>query len=185
MLAEHVVSPGARALRPHSSLLRTGVLAALALVVPTFALAYWITVPAGTGWVTAVALTLTIACLAFLGVQLRHISVVVSPEGVVERSFLGHVNGISNEEIGAVHLLEVYHENALDTVPNLFICDREGAVRVRLRGQYWSRESMETVADVLDQPLHYGDDAVTLAELRSSRPEWLYWFERVPVLQWL
>jgi hypothetical protein len=43
---------------------------------------------------------------------------------------------------------------------------------------------MEDVADVLDRPMVSPAESVTLSEMRSTQPEWLYWFERIPLLAW-
>ena len=185
MLSEQVITTGASVLRPHRHLLVNGVIATLALTTPVFAVAYWLTIPTGSWpWVLALHV-LTAIVVVLLVLRFRRTTVTVSPAGVRERGFLGQVNEISNTEIGSICLIEIYRDNALDTQPNLFVLDRSGAVRVRLRGQYWSRAIMEDVADVLDRPVVNVSDTITLSEMRSARPEWLYWFERVPLLSWL
>ncbi|WP_033372131.1 hypothetical protein [Humibacter albus] len=174
-----------RVLRPHRHLLISGILAGLALTTPVFAVAYWLTVHVGT-WpiVFGVHLLAVVVALLFV-VRYRRTRVVVSPYRVREYGFLGHVSEISNSDIGALHMVELYRDNELDTQPNLFILDRSGTARIRLRGQYWSRSDMEDLAETLDRPIATPAEPITLSELRSSRPEWLYWFERLPVATWL
>lgn len=185
MLSEQVITTGTRVLHPHRQLLVNGVIATLALTTPVFAVAYWLTIPKDT-WPWVVTLhVLTAVVVLLLILRFRRTSVTVSPRGVRERGFLGQVNEISNDEIGTICLIELYRDNTLDTQPNLFVLDREGEVRVRLRGQYWPRSTMEDVAEVLDRPIVNVSDSITLSEMRSSRPEWLYWFERVSLLSWL
>lgn len=185
MLSEQVMAGQTHVLRPHRHLLASGVIAALALTTPLFAVAYWLTIGAGT-WPVTVAVHLLVIVLAVLAVlQFRRTTVVVSPAGVRERGFLGRVTRLSADEIGSLRLVEIYRDNALDTQPNLFILDDAGTVRMRLRGQYWSRTDMEEIAEVLDRPLISPEESVTLSELRSAQPGWLYWFERVPLLTWL
>jgi hypothetical protein len=171
-------------LRPRRQLLGTGLLALTALIAPVFAIVLWFTIPAGTAWIALLALAV-IAVGVLTGVLLfTRTLLTVSSDRVAERGMLGRVSRVGNAEIGSLVMVELYRDNTLDTQPNLFICDRSGAVRIRLRGQYWTRESMEAVAEVLERPIDYAHDVVTLAELRTTRPEWLYWFERVRPLSW-
>ncbi|HEY0259748.1 MAG TPA: hypothetical protein VGC18_07850 [Lacisediminihabitans sp.] len=174
-----------RVLRPHRHLLASGLIAALALTTPVFAVAYWLTIGSGR-WPVIVAVHVLVAVIALLLVlRYRRTLVTVSPEGIRERGFLGPSAEIANVEIGSLCLVEICRDNTPDTQPNLFVLDRQGVARMRLRGQYWSRADMEAIAEVLDRPLAGPSDAVTLSEMRSTRPEWLYWFERVSLLGWL
>jgi hypothetical protein len=184
VISEQVMTTGTHVLRPHRHLLSSGVVAVLALTTPLFAVAYWLTIGAGT-WPFVVAAHVLVAVLTAIAVlQYRRTTIVVSPQGIRERGFLGRVAEIPNGEIGALCLVELYRDNALDTQPNLFVLDTAGVPRIRLRGQYWSRAVMENVAEVLDRPLVGSDDSVTLSEMRTTRPGWLHWFERTPLLSW-
>lgn len=179
---EQVAAPSARILLPHRQLLTHGVTAVLALTTPVFAVLYWLTIPRG-GWpvVLSVQLAVLTACgllvLGFLGT-----AITVSPSGMRERGFFGGVREVPTHRVGSILLIEVYRDSALDTQPNLFVCASEGTLLVRMRGQYWSRENMELVADTLDLPVKTITRSLTLGELRRSRPDLLYWFERFPVV---
>jgi hypothetical protein len=184
VLSEQVMTTETHVLRPHRHLLSSGLIAALALTTPLFAVAYWLTIGAGT-WPIVLAVHVLVAVIAVLAVlQFRRTRVLVSPQGIWERGFLGRVSSIADDEIGSLCLLELYRDNALDTQPNLFVLDLSGVPRIRLRGQYWSRADMEELADVLDRPLVSPADSVTLSEMRSTQPGWLYWFERIPLFAW-
>jgi len=185
VLSEQVMTTETHVLRPHPHLLSSGLIAALALTTPLFAVAYWLTIGAGT-WPIVLAVHVLVAVIAVLAVlQFRRTRVLVSPQGIWERGFLGRVSAISDDDIGSLCLVELYRDNALDTQPNLFVLDASGVPRIRLRGQYWSRADMEELADVLDRPLVSPADSVTLSEMRSTQPGWLYWFERIPLFAWL
>lgn len=185
MLFEQVMTTETHVLRPHRHLLSSGVIAALALTTPVFAVAYWLTIGNG-GWPVTLGVHALVALLALIAVlRFRRTAVMVSPEGVRERGFLGRITEIANRDIGSLCLVELYRDNALDTQPNLFILDLHGMPRVRLRGQYWSRADMEELAEVLDRPLAIPSDSITLSEMRSAHPGWLYWFERIPLLTWM
>jgi hypothetical protein len=85
--------------------------------------------------------------------------------------------------VGQVLLLDLYQGGStLDTHPQLFIRGHDGRLLLRMRGQFWSRESMERVAEEFDVPLTMTPNSMTLSELRRKTPELLYWFERFPRL---
>jgi hypothetical protein len=184
VISERVMTTGVHVLRPHRHLLSSGVIAALALTTPLFAVAYWLTISAGTWPYVAIAHVLVAVALLFAVLQYRRTTLIVSADGIRERGFLGRVTELPNSEIGTLCLVELYRDNALDTQPNLFILDTTGSPRVRLRGQYWSRMVMEDVAEVLDRPLIGSTESITLSEMRTIRPGWLYWFERTPFFSW-
>jgi hypothetical protein len=179
---EYFAATDMHVLRPHRHLLTHGVSAVLALTTPVFAVLYWLTIPVG-GW--PVVLIMQVAVLlvfALLIVGYFGTSIAVSPDGLRERGFFGRARVTPRARIDSILLIEVYRDAALDTQPNLFVCDADGALLVRMRGQYWSRENMEYVADTLDLPVEAITRSLTLGELRRSRPDLLYWFERFPVV---
>lgn len=167
-------------LRPHRHLFSRGVLAIFALTTPVFAVVYWLTIPSGP-W----PIVLIVHCLVLLATLLGLIAffdtlIKLGPRSVTERGFFGRVHTVESSQVGSVILLDLYESNALDTNPQLFVSDKGGKRMLRMRGQFWSRESMETVIDTLDHPVTVPPEAMTISELRRSSPELLYWFERRP-----
>jgi hypothetical protein len=112
----------------------------------------------------------------------RGASVLVSASGIRERGFFGRTRSTPLDAIGSILLLEIYRDSALDTQMQLFVCDREGRMLLRMRGLFWSRDDMDTVIESLDVPIEVVDGTFTMADLRRTRPELLYWFERFPRL---
>jgi hypothetical protein len=47
-----------------------------------------------------------------------------------------------------------------------------------MRGRFWSPAMMDRVAEILGTEESVRTDPVTLAELRQTDPNLLYWFER-------
>lgn len=186
---EHDVSEPALAdtahmytLRPHPHLFRQGITAVIALTTPVFAVLYWMSLQ-NDRWPIVLAVHLAVATLTGLLV-LGYVgaSIQVSSTGIRERGFFGRVRTSPVEQIGNILVLEIYRDSALDTQPQLFICDREGRLLLRMRGMFWSRTDMDTVIDELDVPIDVADGTFTMADLRRTRPELLYWFERLPRL---
>jgi hypothetical protein len=166
------------ALRPHGDLLKQASFAFLALVTPLSAALYWLTIPNGP-WL-AVLIAQGVATVAFgwgLIAWLRT-EIWVDRKAVSERGFFGRSSTVPVSEIARVVMLELYQSGALDTHPQLFLVDASGCVLVRMRGQFWSRAAMETVADTLGKPVERVPQSVTLRDLNRARPELLHWFER-------
>jgi hypothetical protein len=184
---EHEVSENAfpttahaHELRPQPHLLRQGITACIALTTPVFAVLYWMSLQNGQ-WPTVLAVHLAVAlltvlfALGYLGASVR-----VSASGIRERGFFGRTRTTPIDAVGSILLLEIYRDSALDTQPQLFVCDRDGRLLLRMRGMFWSRSDMDTVIESLDVPIEVADGTFTTADLRRTRPELLYWFERFP-----
>jgi hypothetical protein len=168
----------AHVLRPHGHLLRQSTLSILAFFAPVFAVLYWLTVPLDE-WVPVLIAQLIVMLAAILGiVGFLRTCVWVDDTGISERGFFGQVTSFPAEQVASVVVLELYQSGAIDTHPQLFVTDADGQLLVRMRGQFYSRGAMETVADELGAPVVRVPDPMTLTELNRLRPELLYWFER-------
>jgi len=177
---EKVVAQQRTLLRPHSHLFTRGLIALLALTTPVFAVLYWLTIPDGEwplvlGLHVLVVTAAALAVLAFFGTTIQF-----TAGGVRERGFFGRTREVGHGTVGAAILIDLYESSTLDTQPQLFITDKNGRVLIRMRGQFWALNDMERVAEELDVPITKRAESVTLAELRRTSPELLYWFERFP-----
>ncbi|MGY4859375.1 hypothetical protein [Cryobacterium sp. AP23] len=165
-------------LRPHGHLLRQTTLSILAFFAPVFAVLYWLTIPLGEWGPVAIAQALVMigAGIGIFG-YLRT-CIWVDETGITERGFFGRMTNFSRDQVASVVVLELYQSGAIDTHPQLFVTGADGQLLVRMRGQFYSRGAMETVADELGAPVVRVPDPMTLTELNRLRPELLYWFER-------
>lgn len=171
-----------RLLRPHSYLLRRGLIACVVSLTPIFIVLYFITIPDGP-WVIVVAtqavatLAVTLACSGYFAVAIW-----VGPGVIAERGFFGRKTRFETSGIGSIMLAHTYSSPDLTPIPQLFVCDHEGKSLVRMRGQFWPRETMDAVIEALPVPVTVDDDPVSIADLRHDFPGLLYWFERHPIL---
>lgn len=169
---------GIRPLRPLPSLLRRGVLAAVAFLAPVFAALYFLTIPDG-AWPAIVGAQFVVSLVFVLAVvTYKRVSIWVDPTGITERGFFGRLTRLPTADIGSILLVHTYHGGSADTLPQLFLCDAHGNQVIRLRGQFWSIRDMATVCETLDVPLTELGESVTMKELLSLYPGLLYWFER-------
>jgi hypothetical protein len=171
-----------RRLRPLRGLFRQGIFAVVAFLTPVFGVLYFFTIPSGT-W-PAVAATQAVATLLVVVavVLYRRVAIWVEPGGIVERGFFGRTTRICAASIGSIVLVQTYVGAGAETVPQLFVADTDGTQVVRMRGQFWSLESMRTVSEVLDVPVVDLDQSLTAKELLQQYPGLLYWFERRPIV---
>ena len=164
--------------RPHAHILRQYTLAAAACMVPLLGLLYWLALsPVAWAYLLLVALLVPIV-LAIGYVSHKRAFILISPAGITERGFFGQLHVIPTSVVGSIITLELYRSGSLDTQPQLFVIDAEGHLLLRMRGQFYSRVSMETVIDGLEAPVVRVPEPLSLRDLRRLRPELLYWFER-------
>jgi hypothetical protein len=169
-------------LRPHTYLLRRGVATALAFFVPAFGVLYFLTVPDGP-WVAVLVTQILVALALGLAVfSYARLGIWVEPESITERGFAGLRKTLAASTIGSLVIVNTFRGGWTETVPQLFVCDPDGRQVMRMRGQFWSREAMATVAGILKVKVTELSDPVSTAELHASYPGLLYWFERRPIL---
>lgn len=168
-------------LRPHRHLFTRGIVAVLALTTPVFAVLYWLTIPSG-AWVFVLIAHLVVIAATVVGVaSFLNTTITYGPDGVRERGFFGRTVRVGHGEAGAVILVQVYERSTLDVLPQLFVASPEGRLLIRMRGQFWSADDMERIAEELDVPVTRPEEPMTHGQLRRAWPRLLYWFERVPV----
>ncbi|MFM9877947.1 MAG: hypothetical protein ACKVOG_08910 [Rhodoglobus sp.] len=169
-------------LRPHSHLLREGIIAVVLFMTPVLVVLYVLTFANGRWPVVFVLQVIVTALVVFAAWGYFGAAIWVSPEGITERGFFGRKATFPRNQLGSVVIAETQTASLAETTPQLFVCDREGTQVVRMRGQFWSRENMELVRTTLDLPAIQVDEAVTTRELLRDYPGLFYWFERHPVL---
>jgi hypothetical protein len=168
-------------LRPAAHLRGQARVIAAALLIPVFAAVFWFSIPRGTWPRVIVALAVVTAVYALAAFLLSRVSISLARDGVVERGFF-LTNRVPSKRIESVLILNTYRGHSLDTVPQLFLLDTNGLALLRMRGQFWSSDSIETMANAFDVPVRRIDDAVSAAVLRRDYRGLLYWFERWPWL---
>jgi len=177
----HRPPEGFTTLRPRMFAFWQALIATNAFLGPVLIVLYVLTVPDGP-WLLVLMMQLiasilfTIASIAFF-----RTAVWVDESGLAERGFFGRLDYFSRDEIARIMLAPTFHGDGIKTLPQLFICDTEDNKLVRLRGQFWSIETMQQLSDILDMPITELP-ASELREIHEEYPGLLYWFERRPVI---
>jgi hypothetical protein len=167
-------------LRPRRTLVRSIGLTLVALAFPLVIADLWALPPTGDVRIVTSVVLLVFVAAGLAWRRYRRTEVVVSELGIVERGFFGQVQVTAARDIAGVIRLELYRGATLDTTRQLFVVDADGACRLRMRGSFWDDEAMDDVARLLGIDETVRPEPVTLAELRRSDPQLLYWFERRP-----
>jgi len=169
-------------LRPYRHLLWRGIGAILAFAVPVFGALLYLTIPDGP-WIVVLACEAAALLLLALAVyRYLRIGIWVDAAGIAERGFFFSHPRIPLAQLGSIVSASTFPSGGVDTVHQLFVRGLDGRQRVRLRGQFWSREAMATVIATLDVPLVEIDYPISHRDLEARYPGLLYWFERRPVL---
>lgn len=180
-MIQNPVSRADRILRPVAQLHGQTRLVAAALLIPVFTAVFWFAIPRGTWPRVLVALIVVTAFYAVASYLLSRVSMRIGHDYVSERGFFT-TNRVSSKRIESVLVVTAYSGQSLETVPQLFLLDTNGDALVRMRGQFWSVDSIEAMASAFDVPVRRIDEPVTRAELRRDYAPLLYWFERWPGL---
>ncbi|CAN5340771.1 hypothetical protein BH09ACT5_BH09ACT5_16600 [soil metagenome] len=169
-------------LRPHAHLFGQGLVAVVAFMTPVFIVLYTLSIPHGP-W-RAVLVTQVIATVAVVLATVAYFraAIWVDRTSITEVGFFGRRVRVEAKDIGSVFMAEVFEASGTQTLPQLFVRDKQGRQLIRMRGQFWSRESMKRVLATLEAPSIEQDHSVSTSELRDAYPGLLYWFERRPVI---
>jgi hypothetical protein len=169
-------------LRPLPRIFSQGIIAVVAFMTPVFVVLYFMTIPSGP-W-RAVLVTQIIATVVVVGASASYfrLAIWVDRGSVTEIGFFGRTVRVESGDIGSVFVADVFEASGTKTLPQLFVRDRSGRTVIRMRGQFWSRESMDRVVATLEAPKVARDASVSTRELRDEYPGLLYWFEARPVI---
>ncbi|MCU1410052.1 MAG: hypothetical protein JWR04_759 [Rhodoglobus sp.] len=169
-------------LRPLPRIFSQGIIAVVAFMTPVFVVLYVMTIPSGP-W-RAVLVTQIIATIVVVAASASYfrLAIWVDRTSITEVGFFGRTVRVEAGEIGSVFVADVFEASGTKTLPQLFVRDKAGKQVIRMRGQFWSRESMDRVLAILEVPKLARDDSVSTRELRDEYPGLLYWFERRPFI---
>lgn len=150
------------------------------VVLPPFLALYWLTAPTGR-WPTVLAIhALTLTAVAVAALRIRCAAVRIDARGIQESRYLGRFAVTPRREIDAVIVVRVLAASSLDTESHLFVLDRAGRTRLRMRGNRWPADALSAVEQALEAPVQRPPAPLTRRELRIGFRPNLDWHERHP-----
>lgn len=170
--------PGGETFRPREQVFTQTILAAAALLVPIFAVLYWLTIPSGTWLIVVIAKVLMVGVLVLFSLGFTRASIEVSATGLRESGFAGPRRRIPREEVEFVLFVRFYRGHTLDTEDQLFVVGHDGKTLLRMRGRFWKTADMRRVIDVLGAPATIIDDPQSITDFMRENASLLYWHER-------
>ncbi|MCU1556149.1 MAG: hypothetical protein JWN09_144 [Microbacteriaceae bacterium] len=169
-------------IRPKPTLIRSGLLMLLIVPLPIFAALLFLGLSSGS-WPIAVIGEALCMLLCWLGlVMFRATFVGVTTTSIVEHGFFGRATTAPLSEVASVVLAHTYSTSTTETLPQLIVRDRNGVRLLRLRGIFWTEESMRVIADSIGGDLELPPEAMTSAEFFDRYAGSAYWFENRPVV---
>ncbi len=164
-------------LRPRRGLLLTGILVLIVVPIPIL-----VTVVAlGTddvSWTTGgVAEGISIVLLVAGLLLFRRTSIVIADGTVTKRGFFSRTVRTRLTTVHSVVLAHTFSTSSNETVPQLIVRDAQGGRVFRMRGIFWSEESMRRAAAALGRPLDEPTEPLTTRQYLELYPGTAYWFE--------
>lgn len=162
--------------RARESLARAGLVSGLIAGIPLFGVLYWLSASQGSWRRVLVFHVLVVAIGAFAWIRYTGAFTAVTPTRLIKQAFF-LTRVVDRSLIASTKIGQTWRPGSSESVPQLLVLDAEGECLTRLRGAYWSLESMETVAGALGVPCSVESHPVTLREFYEQHPRAAYWYE--------
>ena len=170
-------------LRPRSGSFATSVVTtgALSVLPPSLAL-FALSIPTGR-WPTVLAVLLvTTGVVALAAIRMRNTLIEVRETTVIDRGYWGPGARVPLAELQSILVVKLMAGGSPEIHKQLFVLDRAGRTRIRMRGQYWHPDDLRRLERVLGLPARTADAPLTASEFRSVYRRNLLWHERHPLL---
>ncbi|GAA1703698.1 hypothetical protein GCM10009792_24820 [Microcella alkalica] len=167
--------------RPRRRLLRDGLLA-IGLVLIVLGAPLLLTVPNGNGPVVIAAAGVVVVLCVIGVLDFARAAITITEGELVKRAFLTPPFRVPLDRIESVHVLEVYPSGTTRSVPQLLALSAEGERLFRMRGQFWTRNAIDQVAEATKAVVIRSDEPLTQKEFHDQWQQAAYWYENRPVL---
>ncbi|AYF98212.1 hypothetical protein [Protaetiibacter intestinalis] len=163
--------------RPKFSLLSNALASILLGTTPVFGVVYWFAASrGGLEFAVLAHAGVVVVGLLLLWRQLRVFCAVTDTELIGNGIFTPLVR-VPLADIGEVLLVPTYLGAAPDPVLQLLVTDGSGRRVFRMRGNFWHRADLRTLAAALPVPTEHVTEPMALTDFFRSYPGSAYWFE--------
>jgi hypothetical protein len=167
--------------RPKRALLRNGLLALGIGGIPLFGVMIWLGAIHGTLVLAIGAVVLTVFVAAV--VAWRYTELVIGVEdGFVREVGFTSVHELPVASVARIVIAETDQSSSPETVSQLIALGHDGQRAFRMRGLYWSIESMHAVADAIGAPLAIDTTPMNPKQFHAKYSGAAYWYEGRPWL---
>ena len=164
-------------LRPRLGLLLSGVLVLIIVPLPIVATLITLGVPGGS-WPIALICGAISIVVFFTGLYLFHTTeIVISSTQITERGFFSRSISTPIAAVSSLVLAHTLSISSSETLPQLIVRNDRNDRILRMRGIFWTEQSMREAAAAIGSPLEEPADAITSRQFFEQYSGSAYWFE--------
>ena len=164
-------------LRPRRGLLWSGVLVLIIVPLPIVATLVTLGVP-NESWPIALISGAISIVVFFTGLYLfLTTEIVISSTQITERGFFSRSVSTSISAVNSVVLAHTFSISSSETLPQLIVRNDRNDRILRMRGIFWTEQTMREAAAAIGSPLEEPVDAVTPRQFFEQYSGSAYWFE--------
>ena len=164
-------------LRPRRALLWSGVLVLIIVPLPIVATLVTLGVP-NRSWPIALISGAISIVLFFTGLYLfLTTEIVISSTQITERGFFSRSTSTPISAVNSLVLAHTLSTSSNETLPQLIVRNDRNERILRMRGIFWTEQTMREAAAAIGSPLEEPAEAVTSRQFFEQYPGSAYWFE--------
>ena len=164
-------------LRPRRGLLWSGVLVLIIVPLPIVATLITLGVPNGSWPIALIGGAISIVVF-FTGLYLfRTTDIVISSTQITERGFFSRSTSTPISAVNSLVLAHTFSLSSSETLPQLIVRNDHNDRILRMRGIFWTEQSMREAAAAIGSPLEEPADAITSRQFFEQYSGSAYWFE--------
>ncbi|MCU1570724.1 MAG: hypothetical protein JWR33_1465 [Naasia sp.] len=149
-------------------------------VLPPFLALLALSIPTGR-WPSVLAvLPVTAVIVTLTAIRMRHTVIEVRATTVLDRGYFLPGVHVPLAELHSILVVRLLADDSSGFHRQLFVLDRSGRTRIRMRGQYWHPDDLPRLERVLGLPVRNAGPPITAAEFRDRYRRNLMWHERHP-----
>jgi hypothetical protein len=164
-------------LRPRRALLWSGILVFIIVPLPIIATLVTLGVPTGSWPVALVGGAIRIILFVTVLYLFQTTSVVISATHFTERGFFSRPVTTPISEVSSVVIAHTFSTSSSETLPQLIVRNVSGERILRMRGIFWTEETMREAAAAIGTSLEEPSDPLTSHEFFEQYAGSAYWFE--------
>ena len=169
-------------LRPRRGLLWSGVLVLVIVPLPIVATLITLGTPSEF-WPIALIGGAISFIVFFIGLYLfRTTEIVISSTQIIERGFFSRAVSTPISAVNSLVLAHTFSVSSSETLPQLIARNDRNDRILRMRGIFWTEQTMREAAAAIGSPLEEPVDAVTSRQFFEQYSGSAYWFENRPGL---
>ena len=164
-------------LRPRRGLVWSGVLVLIIVPLPIVATLITLGVPNGSWSIALICGAISIVVF-FIGLCLFCTTdIVISSTQITERGFFSRSTSTPISAVNSLVLAHTFRTSSSETLPQLIVRNDRNERILRMRGIFWTEQTIREAAAAIGSPLEEPVDAVTSRQFFEKYPGSAYWFE--------